>query len=253
MKSFELIEALGPGSALPLLLLLGRSLIYATREDLIPEFRDYAAERHAWGRGTGSAEPLDPAVLDRVTASQAMRIVAGWGADHPPEAIFLVLVAAAAASLLRADERFFTRTDGKLAENVGWLDFTHALTFAEAGLISARSSAALWPAVLLQLACFIGRNSGYLDRDLDVGRWAVADVERFLATETAALLDHGRDRFIISAHLQKTLLAGTALMRACPEHAALLAGALSRFLDAPIKGRHILRTARQMAALVKAE
>jgi len=252
-KSFELIEALGPGSAQPLLLLLGRSLIYATREDLIPEFRDYAAEYLAWGRGSGSAEPLDPAMLDRVTANQAMRVVAGWSEAHPPEAIFSALLAAAASSLLRADARLFARTDGKLAENVGWLDFTHALTFAEAGLASARRLPALWPAVLLQLACFIGRNSGYLDRDLDVARWAVADVERFVATETAALLDHGRDRFIISAHLQKTLLAGTALMRACPEHSALLAAALNRFLDAPIKGRHILRTARQMAALVEAE
>ena len=107
--------------------------------------------------------------------------------------------------------------------------------------------------MLLQLACFIGRNAGYLDRDLGRDDWAVADIEPFLATETAALLDHGRDRFIVSVHLQKTLLAGAALTRAFPEHAALIAAALSRFLNAPIKGRHILRTARQMAALVDTE
>ena len=67
------------------------------------------------------------------------------------------------------------------------------------------------------------------------------------------LLDHGRDRFIISVHLIKTLLAGEALMAALPDKAPVIAAALNRFLDAPMKGRHVLRTARQMRDLVAQE
>ena len=64
---------------------------------------------------------------------------------------------------------------------------------------------------------------------------------------------HGRERFIISVHLIKTLLAGEALMQALPEQTPLLAASLNRFLTAPMKGRHVLRTARQMWELVEEE
>lgn len=67
------------------------------------------------------------------------------------------------------------------------------------------------------------------------------------------LLDHGRDRFIISVHLIKTLLAGEALMAALPDKVSIIGAALNRFLDAPMKGRHVLRTARQMRDLVAQE
>ena len=45
-------------------------------------------------------------------------------------------------------------------------------------------------------------------RHLDTGRYAVADADRFIADSISGLFDHGRDRFIISVHLTKTLLAG---------------------------------------------
>ena len=107
--------------------------------------------------------------------------------------------------------------------------------------------------MLLQLACFIGRNAGYVDAGLDTGKYAVADVAGFIAERRSALFDHGRERFIISVHLIKTLLAGEALMQALPEQTPLLAASLNRFLTAPMKGRHVLRTARQMWELVEEE
>ena len=86
------------GAADTLLPMLARSLIYATREDLLPEFRDYAAHLAAWGKaGKDGAPPLD----GRGAAGQ--RRAAGndsdrrrLGSAYPAEVIFPVLVEAAA-------------------------------------------------------------------------------------------------------------------------------------------------------------
>ena len=253
VKTADLAERLGRAAAEPLLLMLARSLVYATREDLLPEFRDYQTRLAAWGEAGDRCPPLDADALRRTTPKSAMAIVAAWGSRYPPEAIFAVLVETAASVLLHVDERLLISVDAKLADNVNWLDFTHMLTFADAACTAVRIRPALWPAVLLQLACFIGRNAGYVDAGLDTGGYAVADVAGFTAERHSALFDHGRERFIISVHLIKTLLAGEALMKALPEQTPLLAASLNRFLTASMKGRHILRTARQMWELVEEE
>jgi nitrite reductase/ring-hydroxylating ferredoxin subunit len=254
VKTVELARRLGPDSAEPLLSMLVRSLIYASREDRLPEFRDYAGCRRAWGQeSSGKAAPLVAEALQGKSAKSAMSVVTAWSAHYTPEAIFAVLVEAAAWILLHVDQHVLTRIDAPLADNVGWLDFTHALTFADAARTAVRVRPELWSDALLQLACFIGRNSGYVDPGLDVRPYAVSDHAEFLAQRTAALYDHGRDRFIISVHLIKTLLAGGALMAALPDKAPLIASALNRFLEAPMKGRHVLRTARQMRDLVAQE
>jgi nitrite reductase/ring-hydroxylating ferredoxin subunit len=252
-KTIELTRRLGADVAEPLLCLLARNLIYARREDLLPEFRDYATRLAAWGQPLPACPPLSPTALRAMAPKSAMGVVAAWGRLHSPEDIYQVLVEAAVWNLLHADEDVFTRTDGKLADNVGWLDFTHALTFAEAAASVVRLRPNLWPAVLLQLACFIGRNAGYVDPALDTDRYSVADANRFIDASVAGLFDHGRDRFIISVHLTKTLLAGANLMRVNPTLAPTLTAALNRFLHANMKGRHVLRTARQMRELVEQE
>jgi nitrite reductase/ring-hydroxylating ferredoxin subunit len=254
VKTVELARRLGAETAEPLLSMLVRSLIYAAREDRLPEFRDYAGYRRAWGQdSSGKVAPLEAEALRGKSAKSVMSVVAAWSARHTPEAIFAVLVEAAAWILLHVDERVLTRIEAPLADNVGWLDFTHALTFADAARTAADLRPELWPNALLQLACFIGRNNGYVDPSLDVRAYAVSDHRESLAQRTSALFDHGRDRFIISVHLVKTLLAGEALMATLPDKAPLIAAALNRFLDAPMKGRHVLRTARQMRDLVAEE
>jgi nitrite reductase/ring-hydroxylating ferredoxin subunit len=253
VKTVELARRLGTEVREKLLCLLVRSLIYARREDLLPEFRDYAARLAAWGQPSLPSPPLKASALRGMAPKSAMVVVAAWGARHPPEEIFHTLVEAAAWSLLHADDTVFTRADGKLADNVGWLDFTHALTFAEAAWVVTRRRADLWPAVLLQLACFVGRNAGYVAADLDTERYHVADADRFVADSIGELFDHGRDRFIISVHLTKTLLASTNLIRTIRDLTPTLTAALNRFLHAHVKGRHVLRTARQMRELVEQE
>ena len=252
VKTVELGERLGPDSYEALLLLFTRSVIYATREDLLPEFRDYAPSLASWG-AAADATPLRAESLRACAPKRAMAIVAGWSAAHSPEEMFAVLVGAAAWTLLHADACAMCATNAKIADNVGWLDFTHALTFADAARTAVAVRPGLWPAVLLQMACFIGRNAGYVDCSVNPEKFAVADIERFVAHETDALFDHGRDRFIISVHLLKTLRAGARLMSVLPEQAPMIAAALNRFLHAPIKGRHTLRTARQMRELVAQE
>ena len=252
-KTVELTRRLGAEVAEPLLCLLARNLVYARREDLLPEFRDYATRLAAWGQPLPACPPLHPSALRGMAPKSAMAVVAAWGGRHSSAAIFPVLVEAAAWNLLHADEDVFTRADGKLADNVGWLDFTHALTFAEAAAGVVRLRPDLWSAVLLQLGCFVGRNAGYVDPDLDTSDFIVADADRFIADSIRGLFDHGRDRFIVSVHLTKTLLASTSLMSADPNLAPTLTAALNRFLHAHMKGRHVLRTARQMRELVEQE
>jgi nitrite reductase/ring-hydroxylating ferredoxin subunit len=252
-KTVELTRRLGAPMAEPLLCLLVRNLVYARREDLLPEFRDYAVRLAAWGQASQPCPPLDGSALRGMAPKSALAVVATWGGRYPPEQIFDVLVEAAAWSLLHANETVFTRSDGRLADNVGWLDFTHALTFAEAAQLVVQRRPSLWPSVLLQIACFIGRNAGYVDPALDTGPYAVDDAGQFIADSISGLFDHGRDRFIISVHLTKTLLAGANLMHANPALTPVLATALNRFLHAHMKGRHVLRTARQMRELVEQE
>ncbi|HEY5072355.1 MAG TPA: Rieske (2Fe-2S) protein [Caulobacteraceae bacterium] len=253
VKTAALARRLGPATAETLLSLLARSLVYARREDLLPEFRDYRARLEAWGRPAAGSPPLTALALRNLSAKSAMAVVGKWSASHPPEAIFEVLLEASAWTLLHVDADRLVSTKNKIADNVGWLDFTHALTFADAGRMAVRVAPELWPAVLLQLACFVGRNAAYLDPVLDVSPFMVGDADAFLAVATARLFDHGQAGFIISAHLIKTLMAAKALAAASPRNAPILFSAANRFLAAPIKRRHVLRTARQMRAFVAQE
>ncbi|HEV2675191.1 MAG TPA: hypothetical protein VGV37_11675, partial [Aliidongia sp.] len=252
-QALRLIDRLGREVAGPVLLSLVRSLVYARREDLLPEFRDYRSRLDAWWASADNAPALDAAALRRISAKQAMAITAAWGPIHRPEAIFAVLVEAAAWQMLHADEPFFESPDQKLSENVDWLDFTHALTFAAAGLDAVRADASLWPALLLQLACFIGRNGRYVDPVQETGRWQVRDVPSFRDQAIDRIVHHSQGRFIHSAHLAKTLFAAIELAEATPGAAQTVLAATNRFLQAPLRGRSPLRTARQMIGFVAEE
>jgi nitrite reductase/ring-hydroxylating ferredoxin subunit len=253
VKSCALIRRLGPEVATPVWRPLIRALIYATREDLLPEFRDHGRRLESWGAASAEPPALDPAALRGGSAKTAMAVVASWAGVHKPEAIFATLVQAAAWSLLHADAERFLRPDIKLADSANWLDLTHMLTFAEAGARAAALDPNLWPAVLLQLACFLGRNAGYVDADLEVAAWQAMGQAELAAIARRRLYDHGVALYIFSVHLLKTVLAAEALVRLVPAAAPTLTAAVNRFLHTPIKPRHILRTARQMREFVGEE
>src|SRR5690606_14285919 len=117
VKSADLIEAAGEVAGkdgadmrrtAPLFEKLVRALCFATREDLIPEFRAYAGCRARWGQAPAAPpSPLAAAALRATTPRSTLALVSAWSAQHAPEAIFATLLEAGAWQLLHVDERRF--------------------------------------------------------------------------------------------------------------------------------------------------
>ncbi|MBL8836139.1 MAG: Rieske 2Fe-2S domain-containing protein [Alphaproteobacteria bacterium] len=250
-----LIARLGERVALPVLLALVRSLVYASREDLIPEFRSYAPALAAWngvpcpapdvsGPGAFRGRPV-PDTLAAIVAARAT----------PAPALHRALFGAGAADLLQFDTRWENQTDGSIAQNVGWLDFTHVITFANAARLQCAKFPELWPAALLQVGCFLGRNAAFTDQRDHLAQWRVGDRAAFEAASVARIVDHGEDLYIRSAHLLKTFLAARDEVAAGlpPEIETVTLAAVNRFLNTPPKRKHVRRTVRQAAEFVALE
>jgi nitrite reductase/ring-hydroxylating ferredoxin subunit len=242
-KVRSLIDALGPAVEEPLLLWLVRTLCYATREDLIPEFRPYAESLAQWdGKGQ---EPVTAADFRGLSVREACK--RALKSSGRTDELFEALTGAAAWNMLHFDATHDTAVKVAIGEGVGWLDFTHGITFANAVRRICARQPALWPQGLLQMACFVGRNKRYVDTKQRVTRWRVKDPKAFFAAEYEALYDHGVWRSIIAAHRLKTLAAADDLLKASPKAAyndGMLA-AVNRFLHADIKGKHVLRVMNQ--------
>jgi len=251
LKTGQLIERLGDSVAEPLLLALVRSLIFARREDLIPEFRSYREVLATWD-GHGHKAPI----VEDFTGLSVPRVLARTAeSSADPDALFHVLLDAAAWQFLQFDLTRPARTDGPVSQNVGWLDVTHGITFANAVHMICAKYPELWPQGLLQIACFLGRNAGYIDRSLDTSEWAVADSKAFLKRGFAQLIDHAQPEYIVSCHLVKLLTAVREEITARPgaPWVPTLLAAANRFLNSPLKRKHTLRTARQAQDFVAAE
>jgi nitrite reductase/ring-hydroxylating ferredoxin subunit len=255
----RLIERLGTDVEMPLLYAWLRSLVLATREDLLPDFRHYAQAVRAWPESVQQRGSLTGIhafegqsvrqVLDSVVAA----------AGNPPLDICFTLMEAGARHMLRFDERHALRTDNSVADNVGWLDFTHALTFGHALREQCARQPHLWPQGLLQLAMFVGRNSGYLDPNMSakkaLRKWTVSDEAGFHENAIAAIVDHGIGLPIFPAHLLKTWSAVRDEVAAGlpPTVATAMLAAVHRLLAVRFKQRHGLRTAHQALAFVRRE
>jgi hypothetical protein len=147
----------------------------------------------------------------------------------------------------------------KVTDNIGWLDFTHALTFGHALREQCARHPDLWPQGLLQLAMFVGRNKSYLDPDLATAtalrQWAVDDEAAFHERAIAQIVDHGLGLPIFPAHWLKTWSAvreESAAGIPASTRSAMLA-AVNRLLAVRFKERHALRTAHQALNFVAKE
>jgi len=266
-----------------LLLAWLRSLILATREDLLPDFRHYADALAAWpvaarpGNGNANsnldanasanpnaqpgAHPRTPPGPDAFEGQSVRRVLDATvaAAGNAPLDVYFALMEASARHLLRFDERHALRTDNSIADNVGWLDFTHALTFGHALRQQSERQPQLWPQGLLQLAMFVGRNSGYLDAGMAaqtaIREWAVTDEAAFHERAIATIVDHGIGPPIFPAHWLKTWSAVRGEVAAglpAGARSAMLA-AVNRLLAVRFKQRHVLRTAHQALGFVGKE
>ena len=264
-----LVDRLGPDAQAPLLLGWLRALIFATREDLLPDFRAYAPALAAWpvaaSDPAGAPAGAVPTARVNAAAFEARSVRATLDAVVAAAAITASLrihhglMQAAAHHLLRFDERVDQRVDNPVADNVNWLDFTHAITFGHALRVQCERLPALWPQALLQLAMFVGRNSGYLDAAMPAAaalqRWTVPDAAAFDAHCTATVLDHGLALHILPAHLLKTWAAvRDEIALGVPEATAqALRAAVNRLFAARLKQRHMLRVAHQALGFVAKE
>ena len=251
-KTRQLIERLGAQSAEPILLALVRSLTNATREERLPEFRTYGKARAAWDpTQTASVVAEDfvglsiDAVLSRVLQS----------AGQEPRKLYDALLGAAAWNLLHFDTAFDDATDNQIADNVSWLDFTHALTFANATRHICETEPDLWPNALLQLGLFVGRNKSYVNAQQDVEAFRVTDSNRFIAAEMGQLFDHGIVEPIIACHRIKMLFALEDELEAEPNApwAESMCAAMKRYLHTPQKRHHGLRLATQAQDFIAKE
>ena len=249
-KAGRLIERLGPGVAEPLLVSLARGMVFATREDLIPEFRGYPKALAQWGKAENGVDPA-PANWRGLGINKALA-QASSSSGAPPMRLFHALLGANARNLLTFDAEHQDRVRVPIDDNVGWLDFTHGITFANAVRTQCAKFPELWPPALLQMACFSGRNAPYTDAEQDLESWRVEDTGAFLERAVEGLFDHGAGEFIVSVHLLKTVLAAREELRAGPpaEVAGLVAAGLNRFLHARLKRRQVRRSVYQAMKFV---
>ncbi|TNE57367.1 MAG: Rieske (2Fe-2S) protein [Alphaproteobacteria bacterium] len=248
-KVGELIEHLGEEATAPALFALIRELVYATREDLIPEFRGYAQALADWdGQG---GKPVTYQDLIGLSVNKVMARVLESSAR--PQELYDALLAASAWNYLHFDLKYQRHTDLSVASNVDWLDFTHAITFANAVRTLCEKEQALWPQAVLQMACFVGRNTGFVDKTLDVSGWEsdLASLDHWFEH----LFDHAQFEHIVSCHLLKMATAIKAEIAHAPEapFVPLVIAAHNRFLATGVKRRHVARTATQALEFVARE
>ncbi len=249
-KAGTLIDRLGSGVTEPLLLSLTRSLVYSRREDRIPEFRRYARTLDAWGQGDAAGKP-DMHAWHKLGINKALELTARFSAA-PAEQLYAVLLGASAGNMLAYDLQQQNKVNIPMSDNIGWLDFTHGITFSSAVRMQCEKFPALWPAGLLQMSCFIGRNASFTETQPDLASWRVDDIDEFFVGAIAQLHDHNCSEFIVSAHLLKTVLAARTEVQAnAPaEVSEYLAAAINRFLHSPLKRKQARRTVHQAMKFV---
>jgi nitrite reductase/ring-hydroxylating ferredoxin subunit len=249
-KLRALVECLGPTVLEPLLLSLVRGFIYASREDKIPEFRAYASQLDKWGQG--DARP-DSEMWRQKSINKSMKLTLACS-EQPVEDIYHALLLANAVNLLSYDIQQQDKIHVTVSGNVGWLDFTHGLTFASAVRQQCSLYPELWPQGLLQMACFNGRNAGFTTDEIDLDSWGSDDPHQQMESLIEEAINHFQNEHIVSVHLIKTALSvrDEIELLECSDAKILLA-ATNRFFNSAIKRRQPRRTAHQSLQFVEKE
>lgn len=248
-----LIDTLDDSVAQPLLLSLVRNLIFAYREDNIPEFSAYQPTLDAWHENAPAAQATTkPAAtqLQRKGIKQSLAYTLANRA-HEPADLYPPLLLANAYNLLHFDLSQQDKAHLPISGNVGWLSFTHGVTFSNAVRKQCKRYPELWPQGLLQMACFCGRNVAFTSPEEDKSQWYSEDPQTELEQLLERVYDHGLGEYIISVHWLKTALAVREEIEHCePADAQLLLAALKRFISSPLKRRQTRRTAHQSLEFV---
>ncbi len=147
-KGEELMQRVGDTSAHPLLTVLARGLVYATREHTLPRMRRFVREVESRpplvvkaGDASFDVGPFLDRVLDGSLTDALDAVDDAIGQGVAADRVALALALAAGERLRRFDPSH--ESDPDVAE--GWLFATHALTYADAtrALLLRRPSEAL--------------------------------------------------------------------------------------------------------------
>jgi nitrite reductase/ring-hydroxylating ferredoxin subunit len=251
-KTGQLIERLGDAVREPVLLSLTRMLARATREERLPEFRGYSRALAEWD-GSGSDAAQAKSFIGQ-SIEGAMRQTLGSSGASPRE-LYDALLGASAFNLLHFDTAFDCAITNGIADNIGWLDFTHALTFANACRHLCEERPDLWSRAALQMALFVGRNRKYVDSGPRFDEWQVGDHAAFVSSQQEALYDHGIVEPIIACHRLKVLCALEDELMAAPAApwTGAMCAAVNRYLHTPMKRHHGVRTAAQALDFIAKE
>ncbi len=235
-----------------ILLPLVRHICFATREDLIPEFQQYAGALQQCPTRFGCSETqLDTSGLRKGGLRSALQWTQSAMETHSVGDVFDALLQVNAQNMLQFDTTYEKDISNKVSDSVGWLAFTHAITFSNAVREQCTTLPHLWPAGLLQIACFVGRNQRFCDPTIQLKDWRVDHRDSFLSTAHDVILDNGIRSPIFGAHYLKTTLAVEAELSHAGEQACeTLLAALNRLIQTPIKQKHAHRLALQAIELV---
>ncbi|MEH6403057.1 MAG: Rieske (2Fe-2S) protein [Sneathiella sp.] len=251
-KTQQLIETLGPTVIGPLLKALVRSLIFARREELLPEFKRYTPALNEWEK-TSSSE-FEDFSLEGKNVNQSLAHTLAHSREDP-ENLYPRILHQLARNMLYFKADLMEKWDKPVSYNITWLAFSHGLTFSNAARTFCEKTPQLWPQTLLQMACFSGRNAAYVDFSQNMEKWYVDDTDAFLKEAKKGLLDHANPEFLISSHLVKVVTAVAEEVRQNPEAVYIqdLIAATNRFLNSPFKRKHTKRTATQSIEFVARE
>jgi nitrite reductase/ring-hydroxylating ferredoxin subunit len=262
-KAFALLDRLGWDRADTVLPHLVPAIGYGTREDRLPymraanravrqlDLRALAAAGESGARpdpDDGHRAALRLALLGRDGSRAIGAAVALIDAGAGIDALLDVVVDAASHRLARYDPGVEVTSD---RTDFGWLDITHALTYASAARWAWRAEPgpdtvrlALWSAFL---AWYAGRR-GYVEiDDVQADPVALGDVPSDPAGLCRAALEDRAGSWIVAAHLVKTTNA--AVVEAAATGSTRPLAAAARFVASPRRESFVALNVRKALQL----
>lgn len=256
-KAFELLDMIGWERAATVLPYLVPTLVYGTREDRLPYMRPFVRALEGIDLAQLADAPSADGWADDGTLLAALlgdrrtapveATVAAWRAGASVDDVLDIVVQAVSERMLRYD----VTGEFDFADDFGWLDITHGLTYANAVRWHHRQavergsgpSPDLLRLVLFTtfLAQWTGRHEWHTrvaERD-DVEPLGSTPEEYAAELQRQSMLD-GTTAFIVHAHAVKTSRA--AAVEAERSGSTLPLDATARFLAAPKLERFVAAT-----------
>ncbi len=250
VKSFEISRVFSDREIDRILALnLIRSLCYTTREDLLPQFKNYQSTLEKIKSGDFKESEKQP--LSNLSVTKSYNWLVEQYKNYEIKELYDHVIAFNAKNMLQYDLSFQEATNNPVTKNIGWLDYTHALTFSNAVRITCEKYEDLWPAGLAQMLSFYGRNTPFIDKSIKQEDWDMS-VEAFKEKFNNLIFDHGLSQPIFSAHVLKTTIAVLEEVEYATEDTKkILLASINRFVSSPIKQKHMKRLVSQGLKLVE--